>query len=67
MESNKRDCLRCKQEMTLVWVNPGGGALLIEEAKKGFVKRKTSSVNGYVCLICGQLELVAVEPEIFKN
>jgi hypothetical protein len=67
VELNNRKCLRCHKEMTLVWVNPGGGALLIEEAKKGFVKRKTSGVNGYLCTNCGQLELVAAQPEVFKN
>lgn len=67
MESKSRYCLRCQKEMTLVWVNPGGGALLIEESKKGFVKRKTSGVNGFLCTNCGQVELVADNPEIFKN
>ncbi|WML56247.1 hypothetical protein [Neobacillus sp. PS2-9] len=52
--------------MTEIWVNPGGGAIIIEEAKKGFVKRKTSGVDGFVCTKCGQVELVARNHEVFK-
>ena len=64
------ECKKCKNEMKKVnfvtGAFPTQPYLLYKE--KGILEmEKRSDVSCYVCVECGKIELIADEPQIFKN
>ena len=52
-------------QMKEAWINNGAGVLILEQLNKGF-KRKACGITTYVCSVCGHVEFVADNKELFK-
>lgn len=64
------ECKKCKNEMKKVTFATGAVPTqpYLWYKKKGiFETEKRSNVSCYVCVECGKIELIADEPQIFKN